>query len=106
MDLASQTLILFRSLVSTARMRITIHSSYTLTYINVLFLTHTIHSILLQIFFFSLAVSFSSSSIDQVVESLFLYYKNSTSALGRITNVYFSAILESVLNKRGVQEKP
>ena len=44
------------------------------------------------------------------VKNLRQTFKNqietSTSTLGRITNVYFLAILESVLNKRGVQEKP
>ena len=88
MELTSQILILFPSLVSTARIRITIHSFNLLTYINVLFLTHTFHSILLHILFFSL----------EIITKIY----TSASTLGRITNVYFSAIPESVLNKCGV----
>ena len=98
MDFARQTVIIFSHLASTAGMRMAIYSlNHCLTSI-VFFLTDLIHSILLHIFFYILVLSFSTSSIYQVVADQFLYYKKrsvksqiqaSTSTLGRVSNVNF-----------------
>ena len=98
MDFARQTVIIFSHLASTAGMRMAIYSlNHGLTSI-VFFLTDLIPSILLHIFFYILVLSFSTSSIYQVVVDQFLYYKKrsvksqiqaSTSTLGRVSNVNF-----------------